>query len=177
MTKLRRIKEIFIGLIMIVIAVSLMISPGESYEDIIFLIASYFTLRGISSIVYYLTMTRHMVGGRTTLYIGVILLDLGLLTYTLTDVPHYFVLIYLVAIHAFSGAIEVLRAFETRRLGSGSWKLKMSHGFIDIIMAIICIVFLNRLSIAVIIYAIGLIYSSLLRIVSACRRTKLIYIQ
>ena len=137
----------------------------------------YFAVKGIRAIVYYVTMARFMVGGRTSLYNGIIFLDLGILTFTLTEVPHYYVLIYLIAIHAFSGVVEVLRAFEAKRFGAGSWRLKIGHGAVNIIMALLCVIFITHINIAVIVYGIGLIYSSLLRIISACRRTKLIYIQ
>ena len=176
MTKLQRVKEIVFGLIMIFLAYVMIRFPKEGYEFIIFIFAVYFTAAGIRTIIYYVTMARYMVGGRSSLYNGVILLDLGLLTLELTDVPHYYVLIYLIAIHAFSGAVEVLRALEAKRFG-GSWKLKIGHGVVNIILALICVVFIKYTDLAVIIYCIGLIYSSLLRIISACRRTKFVHIQ
>ena len=176
MTKLQRVKEIVFGLIMIFLAYVMICFPKEGYEFIIFIFAVYFTAAGIRTIIYYVTMARYMVGGRSSLYNGVILLDLGLLTLELTNVPHYYVLVYLIAIHAFSGAVEVLRALEAKRFG-GSWKLKIGHGVVNIILALICVVFIKYTDLAVVIYCIGLIYSSLLRIISACRRTKFVYIQ
>ena len=176
MTKFQRVKEIVFGLIMIFLAYVMMRFPKEGYEFIIFIFAVYFTLTGIRNITYFVTMARYMVGGRTSLYNGIILLDLGILTRELTNVPHYYVLVYLIAIHAFSGAVEVLRALEAKRFG-GSWKLKMGHGVVNILMALVCAVFIKYMNLAVIIYCIGLIYSSILRIISACRRTKLVYIQ
>ena len=177
MTKRHRINETVKGLILIALALVMIKSPKEGYPIIIFLFALYFSLKGIGTIIYYRTMARHMVGGRTSLYTGVIMLDLGILTFTLTEVPHYYILIYLIAIHAFSGAVEVLRASEEKRFGAGSWKLKLSHGVVNIVMAIVCIIFIRQMSVAVVIYGIGLIYSSVLRILSAFRRTKMVYIQ
>lgn len=177
MTRLQKIKEIATALVYLLLAVIIMSSPTKGYSIVIYLLAALFFGRGITNIAYYFTMARFMVGGRTSLYIGIIMLDLGILTGTLTDVPHFYILAYLIAIHAFSGAVEVLRANETRRVGAGSWKLKMSHGMIDIIIAIVCIIFIKQLNVAVIIYCFGLVYSAVLRIISACRKTTLVYIQ
>ena len=175
MTKLQRIRDILLGLIMIAIAGVMFLFQESVYWVIITVLSVIFTFEGLSTIIYYFTMARFMTGGRSILYKGVILLDFGILTGTLTDVPRIYILLYLVAIHAFSGAVELLRAREAASYG-GSWKLKMFHGILDLSMALICIVFIRRLNIAVIVYASGLVYSAILRIVSACRRTKLIYI-
>ncbi len=177
MTKLQRIKEIVFAVIMILGALVMMFYPRESYSLIIIILAIYFIVRGISSIWYYLTMSRYMVGGRESLFIGVIWLDFGMITGSLTGVPYYFVLMYLVVIHGFSGAIMILRALEARRNGSSAWKLKLAHGTVDIAMAIVCIIFIRQPDITVIIYCIGLMYSAGMRILSACRRTTLIVIE
>ena len=51
----------------------------------------------------------------------------------------------------------------------------MIHGIIDLVMAIICIMFINEETIAVLIYVIGIIYSAVLKITIAFRRTKFVY--
>ena len=176
MTRFQKTKEIITGLIMIMIAVLMMESPSEGYKTVITLLAFMFIVRGISSLYFYFSMSRFMVGGRTSLFMGVIMLDLGMLSASLTDVPHYYVLLYLIAINAFSGFIMLLRALEARRYGT-SWKLKLSHGLVDLFMAAACIVFIKHMSMAVIVYSIGLIYSAAMRIFSAFRKTKFVYIQ
>ncbi|MBR6390561.1 MAG: hypothetical protein IKS16_04375 [Lachnospiraceae bacterium] len=175
MTKLQRVRDILLGIIMIAVAGVLFFFRENVYWVIISVLSIIYTFRGLSTIIYYFSMARFMNGGRAILYKGVIMLDFGILTGTLTDVPRIYVLLYLVAIHAFSGAVELLRAREAASYG-GAWKLKMFHGILDLGMAFMCIVFIGQLNIAVIIYASGLVYSAILRIVSACRRTKLIYI-
>ncbi len=162
---------------MIAVAVAMSMYPDDGYMFIIALISIYFTVKGIGTLYYYFTMARFMVGGRSSLYTGIIMFDLGMLTGSLTDVPHYYILVYLIALHAFNGAVEILRVQEARRSGATSWKLKMTHGIVDIIMALICVIFLKRLNVAVIVYSTGLVYSAIMRIASACRRTKFIYIQ
>lgn len=177
MTMLQRLKEVAIGLSMIVVAIIMLISPNDGYELIISILTFWFVVKGISDLINYFTMSRFMVGGRMSLYMGILMLDFGLFTDAMTDIPHFYLMIYLVALHAFSGLVEVLRALEARRNGSSSYRLKLSHGALDLLMALCCIIFIRHLGIAVLIYSIGLIYSSVLRIISACRRTRLVYIQ
>ena len=176
MTKLQRIKEIAFGLIMTAYALLLFITPEKSFPAIVAVLSLIYTVRGISTIIYYFTMARYMTDGRSILYKGVILLDFGLLTSVLTNVPHIYVLLYLLIMHAFSGAVEILRAQEAAKYG-GAWKLKMFHGIVDLLLALTCIIFIRQQSIAVIVFAVGLVYSAILRIISAFRETKLIYIQ
>ena len=177
MTKLQRIKEIMIALIMILGAFVMMSYPKESYPLIVIILAFFFMARGISSIWYFITMARFMVGGRESLFMGVIWLDFGVLTGSLTSVPHYYVLFYLIGIYGFAGVVRVLRTLETRRTGSSSWKLKLAHGIIDIAMALLCIIFIKQLNITGIIFGIGVMYSAVMRIVTACRRTAFIVIE
>ena len=177
MTRFQRVKGIITGLAMIAFALLLLSSPEEGYEAVVYVLAAAFIVTAVSMLLYYFTMARFMVGGRVILFRGIILLDLGVVTLTLTDVKHYYILIYLILIHAFSGLVEILRAQEERRGGASSYRLKTVHGILDIVMAILCIIFIRRMSIAVIVFSIGVIYSGVLRIISACRRTKFVYIQ
>ena len=177
MTKFKRFREIVKGLITITAAVLMASEPQLGYLMITILLSVYLMLQGLKNIFYYFTMAMHMVDGKTLLYRGVILLDFGLLTFTLTDVPHYYILIYLIIVHAFSGFVEILRAYEARKQGMKLLKFKLVHGLIDLTLAILCIICIGDMETAVIIYCVGLAYSSVVRIVSALRRTKFVYIQ
>lgn len=176
MTRLQRVKEIAMALVMLIAAVAMIMAPAEGYALIIVIVALYFTIEGIRKLVFYFTMARFMVGGRSILYMGILMLDFGILATSLTDVPRIYLLLYLIAANAFDGVIEVLRAVEARKYGS-SWRLKMIHGVLNLVIAICCIVFINRPNAAVFIYCFGMIYSAFMRIASACRQTKFIYIQ
>ena len=162
---------------MLVSALVMITDPDNGYHLIIVLLSVVLVIRGATTLVFYFQMARFMVDGRTILYMSIIMLDFGILTYSLTDVPHYYVLLYLILMHAFTGLVEIMRANEVRRLGGRSWKLKFTHGIINIFMACICIVFMRHMKAAVLVYSLGLIYSAILRIISACRRTTFIYIQ
>ena len=173
MTAFRRIKEIIHGIISLGCAAEMLAYPSDGYTLVIYLLGISLTLYGLGTLIYYFQMARFMVGGRTMLYIGIIAFDFGVFTNTLTDVPHYYILLYLILIHAFSGLVEILRVMEARRYGAKSWRLKLAHGIINLVMAFSCIVFIKQLKAAVFIYSLGLIYSAVMRIISACRRTSM----
>lgn len=122
-------------------------------------------------------MARHMVGGKSILYQGVILFDLGMVTLSLTDVPKFYVLVYLAVLHGFSGVVDILRANESKKLGGRHWRLKFTQGIINVLAAVLCIFFINSYEVAVIIYTIGLIINAFIRIGNALRKRTTIYIQ
>ena len=166
----KRFTNVLIGAVMLLMGSVLILLPSEglSFVALIF---------SLSLIVYYITMARHMVGGRLMLYIAVIVLDFGVFVWTLADIPKIYVVLYLVAIHAFSGAIDIMRGIEAKRYHASSWKLSFFSGVVNIVIAILSIVFIRSVNMIVILYAIGLIYSAITRIISAFRRTAVVYIQ
>lgn len=177
MTKARRVGSIFLGVIMVLFGALVAVSGGAAYRMIIVIFGISMLLASIRQFVYYLSMARHMVGGRTVLYRAVILFDVGLFTITLIDAHLIFLVIYLAGVHGFSGVIDIMRSVEAKRLQAPSWKLSMSHGIINVIMALLCLIFLKQAFVAVLIYGIGLIYSGIIRVIQAFRRTAVVYIQ
>ncbi|SFG45770.1 DUF308 domain-containing protein [Oribacterium sp. WCC10] len=174
MTQFQRVKSILYGILLISIAILIMSFPAESYTFILALIGTGFFLSGVSTLVYYFTMSRFMVGGKRSLYTGAIMIDFALLTLSFNDVPRVYVLLYFAVLHAFTGLIEILRANETRRNGSKHFKLKLSHGIMDVMLALICIIFIKDTIIAVFIYGFGLVYSGIMHFISAFRRTTML---
>ena len=163
---------------MIAVALVLIFNPSDIAYMIILLIMSVaLAISGIKDIIFYFTMARHMIGGKMILVQGVIILDFALLTASLSDVPTIYILLYLIGIHAFSGVVEVLRAMESKKSVEGPWKLKFSHGIINFALAIACLIFIRHSETALIIYSIGLIYSAIVRIFSAFRKTAFILIE
>ncbi len=177
MTYFQRIKEIVLNLMKIAGALLIMSDPSWGYLVIILILSVVMTFMGIKGLVYYFTMARFMVDGRGIFYKGVILLDFGILAGTLTDVPQYYIFLYLIAIHAFSGLVEILRAREEKEYQSRLWIMKGMHGLIDFFIAVACIVFIRYPDIAVLIYCIGVIYSAVTSILYAFRKTRFVYIQ
>ncbi len=162
---------------MIAAAVILLMFPNESYIFILLFLAVSLLASGVGFLYYYFSMTRFMVDGKMTLYKGIILTDLAILTLSLADVPKIYVLLYLAFIHALSGFVEILRANETRQSGSKSYRLKLLHGIVNVLIAVCCIVFVEKTYTAVIIYCLGLIYSGSVRMITAVRRQAYVYIR
>ncbi|MCR4903467.1 MAG: DUF308 domain-containing protein [Butyrivibrio sp.] len=177
MTRLQKLTTFLWGLGMLFIGLLMLLAPEESYMVVVLTLSLGFIFYGIKQLIYYFTMARFMVGGKEALYRGVIILDLGFFTASLTDVPKVYILLYLVLIHAFSGLVEILRVWETRKNGGGLWKLKLFHGVLNVAMALVCIIFIRKPNTAVYIYSLGLIYSAVIRIITSFRKTGFIYIQ
>ena len=173
----QRFIQILTSLLMILLGVSMILTPEKSIVVIAGLLSLSLTVYGIRYLVYYFTMTRHMVGGKLILYVSIIALDLGVFTAALLDTPQLYIILYLIGAHAFSGAIDILRGREAKSYGGTAWRLNIVHGVISILIALACVVFLKKTDVLVIIYAAGLIYSALMRLVTAFRKTAVIYIQ
>lgn len=176
MTRFQRIKSFITGLVMIAVAIFLVIYRKDAYPYVLMLLSLSFLSMGLGALTYYFTMTRYMVGGKLTLYKGVILIDFAILSMSLADVPGGYVLLYLAVIHAFSGLVEILRSLEAKRNSGRNWKLKLFHGILDVFIAICCIRYIRNVQFAAVIYSTGLVYSGIIRMITAFRKTTLVYI-
>ena len=162
---------------MITGSIIILLLPDYGYQLVLAFISLSFEFTGIGRILYYISMGRHMVGGKTILYRGAIRFNFGLFTGSLISIPQIYVILYLLALHSFSGIVEILRAFESKSYGAKSWKLKFMHGLIDFCLVIFCLIFIKEPSTAAIIYSAGLIYSAFMRIISAFKPSAIVYIQ
>ncbi len=177
MTGFQRVKRVLFGLCMLAVAVIFILFPSdETYMFVVSFLALGLAIAGIKDILFYFFMARHMVGGKMILIQGVIVLDFAMITGSLADVPKIYILLYLIGIHAFSGVVEVLRAMEAKKTVDGPWKLKISHGMVNFGLAVACLIFIRHSNTALMIYSIGLIYSAVVRILSAFRKTSFILI-
>ncbi len=175
MTKFQKFKGVLTGLIQLLFAVLIVLIPQEGYYLVFAILTLSLAVYGLKELIFYFSMARFMVDGRMTLYKGIILLDLGIFAGSLYDMPRFYVLLYLVGVHAFAGFVEVLRALEARK-NKGHYKLKFAHGVFDVLIGVACFVYIKSPNTVAVIYAIGLFYSAILRIISSLRRTALIYI-
>ena len=173
----QRIKNVLIGILIILGAVILIAFPEEGIIITASILSLSLFVYGIKTLIYYITMTRHMVGGRIMLYLAVVVLDLGMFTMMLTNIPKMYIALYLVVVYAFSGAIDILRALEAKKYQAPSWRLSLTSGIISVVIAILCIVFIGSTNMIVYLYSAGLIYSAIVRIVTAFRKTAIVYIQ
>ena len=177
MTKTQKIIGILGSLLMIVAALYILTDIESGYRKIMWILSAYLAIAGARELFYFFTMARFMVGGRMILYEGIILLDFGVFSATLSDDSKIYIIIYLAVIHAFGGLVSILRALEAKRFGAGVWKLKSVQGILDMAVAFMCIYHMKSADTAIYIYSFGVIYSACLRMASYLRKDKLIYIQ
>lgn len=161
---------------MIGFAILLILIPDIAFSMIVGVLALTLVLYALRSIIFYFSMGRHMVGGTRLLIRGVIMLDLGLFAYSLYDVPRIYIVLYLLFIHLFAGVVDVLGALDAKKLEAGSWKLKMATGVINIVVGILCLVFIRSVTMLDYIYCSGLIITALSNIISAFKRTAVLYV-
>ena len=179
MSKFQRILNIVSGLFFLGCGMLMLISPNKGYYFVALILSLSLILWGIRLLVYYVTMARYMVGGKFILFFGLIILDCGLFTVTLASVPPMYVVLYLLVVHAFGGLVDILRGNEARRLEAPKWQRSIAFGAINIIIALValgCGILRNSPDVVVVIYGLGMIYSAFGRIISAFRRTEIIYI-
>lgn len=173
----QRIKNVLLGVLIILGSVILIAFPEEGLIITAAILSLSLFIYGIKNLIYYITMARHMVGGRIMLYLAVIVLDLGMFTLMMTNIPKIYIALYLVVVYAFAGAIDILRALEAKKYQASMWKLSLISGIINVVVAILCIVFMGSTNMIVYLYCAGLIYSAIVRIVTAFRKTAIVYIQ
>ncbi len=177
MNKLQRVQNIVIGLCMLAGAAVLLADPQNGCHFILYFLALSLMVKGLSELLYYFTMAKHMVGGKLFLFIGAILVDLGFFTLSLSDESRLFVILYLLGVHAFAGLVNILRSLEAMRHKSMHWMINMVQGIVSILILVTSIIFAEEESVPVYLYAAGLIYSACIRIASVFRRTATVYIQ
>ncbi len=180
MTGLKRIGNIMTGLLMMASSFIMLLFPENGFFIVAVILTVSLLVYGVRTLIYYFTMARHMVGGRVVLYIGVIVIDLGVFSMTVADNPSFFIIIYLLLIHIFSGLIDILRALEAKRIEAPSWKMTFASGVVNIAVgtaAFIAGVVFGSKDMLVYIYSAGLFYSAVLKIAMAFRKTAVVYIQ
>lgn len=179
MTSVQRIKQFIGGVLMLLCSLLLAASPHEGFYVVALILCISSILGGLRALFYYFNMARHKVGGKGMLYLGIILLDFGVFTLTLADIPRLYLVLYLMVLYAFSGAVSILRAREAKLYG-GSWRLNMTLGIGKIVIAVIAVIFgliYGSAEILVDIYSFSLFYSAVAQIIGAFRKTAIVYIQ
>ena len=104
MSKAQRIKEVLVGLLSIVSAVVPM--PELGYALVALFMCVSLVVYGLQRLGYYFTMARHMVGGKSVLYTGVLLFDMGVFAGSLTKTPQSLIMMYLLGCHLLSGVVS-----------------------------------------------------------------------
>lgn len=175
-----KVWTVLIGLVMIAAGAWLFYDPDDGLKVVAVVLSISCTLRGFQLLLYYLTMARHMVSGKVILYLGMVYLDVGVLTSAMIANARVYIILYLAVLHGFSGVVEILRSRERKNVGASDWKWTLVTGLTNLLIAAIAIsagMYTQYNRVVVYIYAAGLIYSACMRIVSAFRRTEIVYIQ
>lgn len=171
MNRRQRLNNILIALMMFVGALVLLLLPDDGYLFVLLIFCIAVLVKGIKGLIYYFSMARHMVGGKMILYESIILTDIGIFVTLFADIPKIYAMLLLVGIIAFDGVIDLMRAFEEKRLNDKGWKIKLSQGVINMLFALFCLFYLDSGIIITTIYSVGLIYGAGVRLINALKRT------
>lgn len=180
MSKFSRIGNILLGAVVIFICAVMFIVPESGSLFFLLFLGIAFLVYGIRYLVYFFSMAKHMVGGLMIFFISIIALDIGAFTLTLSDESMTIVSIYLALFHGFYGVVHLLRAREAKHYDSPAWKWSLAECGVNFLVVIICsglIPFSPSPYFLIYICAAGLAYGAVMRIINACRRTAIIYIQ
>ncbi len=177
MTRFQRIENIILGIVMLAASLVVLAEPEDGLVYISVFLCISLGAMGARYLIYYFRMARNMVGGKAFLFVGILFLDLSLLTYSIADEPRWSIAFYLLGFHVFSGAVNIFKAIKEKQYRSPSWRIDMGQGVGNILIFLFCLFHLRSAEYLTLIYCGGLFYSAVLRILSAFRRTAIVYIQ
>ena len=175
----KRIVDVAIGIIMILFALLLMMSPTEGFPVVTMIIGISIFVRGVGTMIYYFRMAKHMVGGKYVLYRGIFYLDLGLFILSLTNDQLVYMIFYIAIMTILSGVVDLLRARESKKLKAPQWIFSAVWGVVCVLFGIAVIVSMtvfHDTAAAVYVFAGSLIGGAVHRIAGALRRTEIVYV-
>ncbi|MBO7703747.1 MAG: DUF308 domain-containing protein [Solobacterium sp.] len=179
MTTGQRITTILTSILMILAALFLLFLWDQtqlSFYLIVFIYGIILLISGIKCLIFFFTMSRNMVGGKTMLYKGILLVDIAVYILNLDDLPPLYLVLYLAGMLAFSGVVDCMNAWESKKV-HGRWMLKMARGIGSILAGVFCVFRMNSMETVVIIFCGGLIYNAVIRIINALQPHAVIAIQ
>ena len=176
MTKLQKLANVILSILMIGFGILLLANPSEETLLVVLVaLALALIAYGIHMLFDYVTLSRHMVGGKTLLYLGLITADVGVFSLSIYSASKTVLLLYLLGCYAVTGVMSIAKAIESR-LYDSPWKLKLSQGIVSIVILIACIRNTGNPVTLLYIYSAGLFYSAIVRLVNTFRSTEIIYI-
>ena len=177
MSKVRRVLTILASLCCILGAVSLMLIPDIAYEVLALGIGLTLVYYGVRYIIYYLTNAQHMVGGKWFLLIGIIMFDMGVFATAIYDRAQKLTLIYIICAQLVAAVLGLIRAAGDKKDNNPSWKLHLAQSIGSFVQVILCVIFINSSMIPLYLYCIYSIYTAILMIISAFKKTAIVYVQ
>lgn len=177
MTKTKRVFTVLGALLAIQGALFLMIIPEYALVLIAAGLGFSLTCLGLKYLLYYLTHAHHMVGGKWFLLIGLIMLDVGIFACLIYDKAQGITIIYIAGAHLIGAGLNIVRAVGNKKDSNRGWKIDLAQGIGNIILVLLCIIFMHDVIIPVYVYCISVIYNSVLLMISAFRKTAIVYVQ
>ena len=177
MSKYDRIKNIAVGIGLIILSILMFVFPDTGYYMAAVIFGVVLLLNGIKQMIYFLSMGIHMVGGKMILYRALITLDLGFFLLSISSIGQRYLMAYFMVYYFFVGIITIFRAYEARKIKAGLWKWKLMNGLIKVMIAITCIVNFNSEDMMLFLVCFAVIASALTRIGMALKKTAIIFIQ
>ncbi len=165
MTRGQRIWNILTGVVLLLLGVGMLLLKGNGYYLALFLLQLTLIAGGIRQIVYYLVLARYMVGGWRTLFEGVITMNMGFFTLSLTSVSVRYVMLYLVGVNLFNGLVSVLRAVEAKRARTPFWLMNLGAGIVIIALSAAGLFYSGSMWIASALYCLTLAYTGIFRLI------------
>ena len=176
MTKLQRIANLILGLLMIVCGFILLLEPKGGLLAVALILGLAVLLYGVRKLVYYMRMARHMTGGLSVLFIAIIAIDIGVFAVVAIDNPQLAITFYLICYNVLAGVLAIARGIESKLFGA-PWVLSIVRGLVNMALAALCIAFANSSETIIWVFCIGLFYNAGVRMASALKPTEIIYIQ
>jgi len=177
MTKLKKIGNLLLGIFLMISGLSMVAVPKEGAEIALFLLSLLLVIVGIRGLILYFTMAKHMVGGKSILYLNMILLDFGLVSATMVGQSKLYLILYLIVANAFAGVVGLLKALEERRYGVNSWKFRMFFAIVNMVIVVACLCSVGSTDTLVRIYGIGIIAAGLGEALKVARKEEVVYVQ
>ena len=177
MNLVQRVRSVIIGILLIISAFCIAFFPDSGHIIAILILGTTLIVYGIRFLLYYFNLAKNMVDGRMFLYISIIMIDIGAMSFVFANVSKVFIVLYLFGSHAFSGGVDIMRALEFKKYKAAHWRFRLTYGIINVAVGFFCVIFIGHFEFSLYIYSLGLLFSAISRIISAFRKTSVVYIQ
>ena len=177
MSKIRRVLTILASLIAIEGSVAIMMMPEIAYKVLALGIGMTLVYYGVRYIIYYITNAQHMVGGKWFMLIGIIMFDMGAFATAIFDRAQVITMIYIIATHFVVTVLGAVRTVGDRKDNNPRWKISLAQCIAGFIQVTLSLIFINHSMIPLYLYCIYAIYTSILMIISAFKKTAIVYVQ
>ena len=176
MGSIRRIFMVIGAIIVFLCALIMFIAPANvGYQLVLFILELALIVLGIETLFYYLLMARHMVGGLRIFFKSILMIDIGVFAITLFNLPKQYAILYILTMLLITGVMDILRALESKRF-AGHWKIQFTFGMIEAFLWIICTFSMENDTLITVIFGLALIGKVVSMVVTAFRKTAIVYV-